>query len=313
MFQENKFKQKYNPKSNRLQNYDYSTNGWYFITICTKDKQSFFGKIVDGKMILNEYGKIVKKYYWEIPRHFPDVMLDEFIIIPNHIHGILIINKISTKTNANIFTTVETKNFLSLHHNEEKYLIPKWTSRTIGSVIRWFKIGVTKYMRGNTDIYQIWQSNYYDRIIRNDDELQKIRKYIVENPLKWEFDKNNPENLKFWIKFRICYNKSKFLYFHLIKYEWSTKYTMKYILNSKGNKANYEKILLKVYFFCSYYLYILFFLFNDELRYSIRINDYLYTITLYRLIYRRRYFLFFTLYFRYLIFIFCKEWKFWIK
>jgi len=187
---EYKYKQIYNPKSNRLQNYDYSSNWWYFITICTKDRQNYFGEIVDWKMILNEYWKIAEKYYLEIPKHFWDVILDYFVIMPNHIHWIIIIDKNDVKT-------VETKNFLSLQHNTniQQDKMPRWTSRTIGSIIRWFKIGVTKRIREKTDLYNIWQPNYYDRIIRNEEELDKIRKYIFENPIKWEFDKNNEENI----------------------------------------------------------------------------------------------------------------------
>lgn len=182
MEQENKFKWKYNPKSNRLQNFDYGSNWWYFITICTKDRQNYFGEILDWKMILNDIWKIVEKYYLEIPNHFPFVVLDEFIIMPNHIHLIIII----CKENDDI-QTVETKDFLSLQWLQ----IPKWTSKTIWSIIRWFKIGVIKYIRENTDIYQIWQPNYYDRIIRNEEELNRIRNYILENPLKWELNKDN--------------------------------------------------------------------------------------------------------------------------
>jgi REP element-mobilizing transposase RayT len=186
---EYKYKQIYNPKSNRLQNYDYSSNWWYFITICTKDRQNYFGEIINWEIILNDIWKIAEKYYLEIPKHFPDVILDYFIIMPNHIHWIIIISK-------NNDWTVETKNFLSLQQDKNNNIkMPKWTSKTIWSIIRWFKIGVTKCIRENTDIYQIWQPNYYDRIIRNEIELDKIRKYIIENPLKWEFDKNNEENI----------------------------------------------------------------------------------------------------------------------
>ncbi len=184
MLPEYKYKQIYNPKSNRFQNYDYGSNWWYFITICTKNRENYFGEIIDWNMILNDFWKIAEKYYLEITNHFSFVILDEFVIMPNHIHGIIIICNETPQS-------VETKNFLSL----QWWKMPRWTSKTIWSIIRWFKIGVTKYIRENTDIFQIWQSNYYDRIIRNEEELQRIRQYIFENPLKWELDKNNTENL----------------------------------------------------------------------------------------------------------------------
>ncbi len=139
---ENKFKWIYNPKSNRLQDFNYWSNGWYFITICTKDRQNYFGEILNWEMILNNIWKIAEKYYLEITPHFPFVILDEFIIMPNHIHGIIIISQDPW--------SVETKNFLSL---QQQWQMPKWTSRTIWSIIRWFKIGITKHIRENTNIF----------------------------------------------------------------------------------------------------------------------------------------------------------------
>ena len=89
----NLFKNKYRIRSTRLQNWDYSSNGNYFITICTKNRHHYFGKIIDGKMQLSDIGIIAERYWNEIPNHFSCVILDEFIIMPNHIHGILVIEK----------------------------------------------------------------------------------------------------------------------------------------------------------------------------------------------------------------------------
>jgi REP element-mobilizing transposase RayT len=130
-------------------------------------------------MILNEYGKIVQRCWLEIPQHFPNVRLDEFIIMPNHIHGIIVINN-----------DVGVQNFEPLQNKYQK-IIP----RSIGSIVRGFKIGVTKWFRENTNIYTVWQRNYYEHIIRNEKELNEIRKYIINNPLKWELDIENTENL----------------------------------------------------------------------------------------------------------------------
>jgi REP element-mobilizing transposase RayT len=90
-----KYKNKYRIATIRLKNYDYSQNGCYFVTICTKDKQKYFGNIENEKMVLNEIGEIVEKFWLEIPKHFPSVVLDEFVIMPNHVHGIIIINKLA--------------------------------------------------------------------------------------------------------------------------------------------------------------------------------------------------------------------------
>jgi REP element-mobilizing transposase RayT len=164
-----------NRKPNRLKDYDYSQDGYYFVTLCTKNRENFFGKIKNGKMILNKYGDIAKKCWLEIPEHFSHVILDEFIIMPNHVHGILIIKN----------KTVGNKNFCSQE-------IPWQTklSKSLSSIIRGFKIGVTKYFceKNNHDFQ--WQKSFYDHIIRNEESLFKIREYIQNNPLKWELGKD---------------------------------------------------------------------------------------------------------------------------
>jgi len=136
-----------NRKRNRLKNYDYSNDGHYFVTICTKNRENFFGKIKDQKMFLNEIGKIAKICWLEIPKHFPNVILDEFVIMPNHIHGIIIIDNPINK-NEN---TVGNKNFCSLQECSPQENIPWQTklSNSLSSIIRGFKIGVTKWCRQN--------------------------------------------------------------------------------------------------------------------------------------------------------------------
>jgi len=170
---------KFNPakhqrRSIRLKNYNYSQPGWYFVTICTYQNSMFFGDIEDGRMMFDEAGNITYKYWKNIPNHFLHVQLDDFIIMPNHIHGIIVINEVGAK------------NFSPLHEIvNNKFQSP---SKTIGSIIRGFKIGVTKWFRNNTDIYKVWQRNYYEHIIRDEIDLNRIRKYIIENPLKWHDD-----------------------------------------------------------------------------------------------------------------------------
>lgn len=176
---------KYNPekhhrRSIRLKGYDYSSPGAYFITICTKNRKCLFGKIVNGQMILNEYGEMAKNFWVEIPSHFPHAKLDEFIVMPNHIHGIIIINK----------NIVGANNHSPHSHSPQRISEFRSPKRTIGSIVRGFKIGVTKWFRQNTDIYNVWQRNYYEHIIRNDDELNRIREYINNNPLNWNHDEN---------------------------------------------------------------------------------------------------------------------------
>ncbi|MCJ7509237.1 MAG: hypothetical protein MUO85_11035 [candidate division Zixibacteria bacterium] len=173
-----KFREKYRIPSARLLHYNYSKNGVYFVTICTKNFECYLGEVVNDKMILSEIGKITDEYWREIPKHFPFVKLDAFVVMPNHLHGILIIDK-----------TVETQNLASLQKNK---FGPQ--SQNLASIVRGFKIGVKKY----AVIHNIsfgWQPRFYDHIIRNNKSLNGIREYIQNNPLKWELDKNNIHNL----------------------------------------------------------------------------------------------------------------------
>ncbi len=166
-------------RSIRLKGYDYSQVGAYFVTICTRRTSygsvKLFGNIVDGRMILNDAGHVVRQCWLDIPDHFSNMELDEFVVMPNHVHGIIAI--------------VDTKHFSRPTNDTSR---PHGTSKTIGSAIRGFKIGVTKWMRNNTGVHDVWQRNYYERIIRDHDEFENIREYISRNPAKWEFDRNNP-------------------------------------------------------------------------------------------------------------------------
>jgi REP element-mobilizing transposase RayT len=177
-------------QSIRLKNYDYSQNGMYFVTICTQDWKYLFGKVVDGNMNLNRYGKIAKKYWQEIPKHYPDVTLDVFIVMPNHVHGILTIqndNHVGAQNLAPLQKNKTTRN-LALSQ-EKKHQFQKIIPRSLGSIIRGYKIGVTKWFRANTNIHIVWQRNYHEHIIRNEKSLKKIRNYIFHNATKWKKDK----------------------------------------------------------------------------------------------------------------------------
>ncbi len=183
----------YNPKihnrrSIRLRDYDYSTAGAYFITACAHDRSSLFGNIVDSAMQLNSIGQMVRQCWNDIPAHFPHVELDSVVVMPNHIHGILCI----------VDSTAGAKKNSPLHpptHSPQQtpYTQPaNGTSRTIGSVIRGFKIGVTNWVRKNTTISNVWQRNYWEHIVRSEQELKRIQRYIQNNPAQWELDHLNP-------------------------------------------------------------------------------------------------------------------------
>jgi REP element-mobilizing transposase RayT len=111
-----KFKDKYITKSTRLENYDYAQNGLYFVTICTKDREELFGSVINGGMILNNIGKIANQFWQEIPKHFPFVILDEFVVMPNHLHGILEIWKNPVETQHRcVFATPDGKQIIKIN------------------------------------------------------------------------------------------------------------------------------------------------------------------------------------------------------
>lgn len=188
---EYKFKERYNPKSNRLQNYDYSANGRYFITICTKDRENYFWEIVDWKMILNEIWWIVENEILNIWIFRENVIIDEYMVMPNHVHFVLILdnNECRDVLPKRLYEN-ENNNY---NNNFSKISPKKWTIWNIMKLFKWF---TTKTInKSQNEIFFAWQTNYYDRIIRDEDELSRIRKYIDENPEKWEQDKDNEENL----------------------------------------------------------------------------------------------------------------------
>ena len=177
----------YSRRSIRLKGYDYSSAGAYFVTICAKDRKCIFGDIEHEEMRLSEGGKIADECWRNIPMHYPSVFLDEYIIMPNHVHGVILIDN----------DDVGVQNFEPLQRqvtreNKFQQIIPK----SVGSIVRGFKTGVTKWFRQNTGVYTVWQSNYFDRIVRDDDELNRIREYIIYNPLKWADHEDNPQNWK---------------------------------------------------------------------------------------------------------------------
>jgi putative transposase len=175
MFKKELYQEKYRIKSTRLQNWDYSNSGYYFIIICTKDKIEYFGKINNGIMYLNKLGFIVKKCLFDIPRHFPHTFLDCDIIMPNHVHVIVGIKNLKCRDAK---FCVSTGNIFG----------PQ--SKNIPSIIRGFKVGVKKYTTINNINFQ-WQKSYYDHIVRDEDDLNRIRNYIQNNTINWSRDINN--------------------------------------------------------------------------------------------------------------------------
>lgn len=184
-----KFQNKYRIPSARLQDWDYSSEGAYFITICTKDRIHYFGEIENGKMLYTPVGAIANVLWYEIKNHAKNVTFGEFVVMPNHIHGILILNEDTDRVDD-----VETLHETSLHHqpsNDEKNeqmsnISPK--AGSISTIIRSYKSAVTKHANRLGLPFE-WQARFHDHIIRNAQSFDHISNYILNNPLNWDKDK----------------------------------------------------------------------------------------------------------------------------
>jgi putative transposase len=181
-------------RSIRLKGYDYSQAGVYFVTICVKDHACLFGTIADGKLQYNDYGQIANEFWLKISEHFSDVKLDEFIIMPNHIHGIITINNCRGEVTSP-FSEVVAPNSKTKTAQKQGGETPPLQKFTLGQIVAYFKYQSAKRINDirNAPGTPIWQRNYYEHIIRDDKELQAIQEYIRYNPLKWDEDKENPE------------------------------------------------------------------------------------------------------------------------
>ncbi len=162
-------------RSIRLKQYDYSQIGVYFVTICTYHRDCLFGKIINGEIILNEIGLLVQNEWVKTEKIRDNILIDVYLVMPNHLHGIIMINNVGAYGHTplqNVFRS---------------------TSKTIGAIIRGFKSTTTKQINQyrQNPYLPVWQRNYYEHIIRNEDELSHIREYILNNPLQWEYDREN--------------------------------------------------------------------------------------------------------------------------
>ncbi len=177
------FKNKYRISSARLAGYDYGNSGFYYVTICTKNKIHYFGEIAETlhatSLQPSRIGEIANQFWKEIPEHFPLVELDEYSIMPNHMHGIIAIEKPYEKD------APETLYAGSLQSNKMSDISPK--SGSLSTVIRSFKSAVTKWCNENNYEF-FWQPRFHDHIIRNEKELNNIRQYIIDNPKNWNDD-----------------------------------------------------------------------------------------------------------------------------
>jgi len=178
------YKNKYRVETTRLKGWDYSSAGNYFVTICVKNREHLFGYVAHGEMVLNPYGKIVEQCWFDLPKHYPNIKLDAFRIMPNHIHGIIVIDNgigdgmidgMVVETGFKPVSTTNTTN--QKHHGLFEFIraLKTFSARRINEM---------RHSVGET----VWQSRFHDHIIRDNSSLERIRKYIINNPKTWDGD-----------------------------------------------------------------------------------------------------------------------------
>lgn len=165
---------------NRLRYFDYSNPAYYFLTFNSHLHKRIFGSVKNAKMNFSEFGKIANRNLLEIPRIWSHTELDEFVVMPNHIHLILIVNEVSDASYASESSTSGMDDY-------------DRTKMTVSKIIQQYKSVCTKEIkRIDKNISKVWMKSFYDRIIRNERELYFMRRYIRRNPLKWDLEKNSP-------------------------------------------------------------------------------------------------------------------------
>ncbi|MGI2907312.1 transposase [Tolypothrix sp. VBCCA 56010] len=210
---------KFYRRSLRLRGYDYSQAGAYFITICTNKRKCLFGNVLNNDVNINDLGNIVFYFWHSLPSKYSQIELDQFVIMPNHLHGIVVINDVEAihelplqkvhngeiHESINAGTIHESINIETIHklslRERRNMLLPK--------AVGYFKMNSAKAINQKLSFsgQSLWQRNYYEHIIRNEAELDRIRQYIWNNPVKWQLDCDNPngkpdnEEIEFWQDF----------------------------------------------------------------------------------------------------------------
>ncbi len=186
--------EKHHRRSIRLRGYDYSQVGAYFVTICTQDRVCSFGDIADGEMQLNDVGRMIQSVWNELPVSYSGVETDEFVVMPNHIHGIVILVGATPRGRP------ETGSGNAWDCGQARGPAPTSAAMSLMDVVSRFKTLTTKrYADGVRRLGwpafrgRLWQRNYYEHIIRDEVSLARIREYIANNPAKWSEDRENPE------------------------------------------------------------------------------------------------------------------------
>jgi putative transposase len=168
-------------RSIRLRNFDYSQAGVYFVTICAFRKRCIFGRIENGRVRLSPIGDIVRACWVDVPNHFPGIKIEAFVVMPNHMHGILAIEERARRA-------------VPLREAARLEAFSKPVPGSVPTIVRSYKSAVSRLVRdtAGSRALQVWQSNYFERVLRDGDEFSNASRYILENPAMWHLDKENP-------------------------------------------------------------------------------------------------------------------------
>jgi putative transposase len=177
--------ERHHRRSIRLQGYDYAQAGAYFVTICVHDRACLLGEIVDGEMRMNDAGCMVHGVWDDVPNYYAGVELDAFVVMPNHVHGIVVVVGAGPRACPNMGQPQGVAPTLSL---------PDVVHRFKTLTTRRYVYGVKQH---GWPLFpgRVWQRNYYEHIIRNDESLNRVREYIANNPVQWELDRENPNTV----------------------------------------------------------------------------------------------------------------------
>lgn len=190
----------YHRRSIRLRGYDYAQAGAYFVTICTQGRACFFGEVVNGEMRLNDAGWVVTRWWTELVHAFAAVETDAYVVMPNHMHGIIVIHADHHLVGADLRVGPDRARRVGPHAHKGAH-----KGAPLHQIVQWFKTMTTnEYIRGVKTLGwlpfdgKLWQRNYYEHIIRDDADLARIRAYIAANPLRWKEDRLHPDTPAKW-------------------------------------------------------------------------------------------------------------------
>ena len=200
------FKNKYRIESTRLKGWDYASTGLYFVTICTRNRECCLGEITASEMRLSPIGDIAQQFWLGIPGHSRgQIGIDAFVVMPNHLHGIIVINVVGNTSRRDVACNVSTGRItddVSTYDRKISNLpisaamskiSPK--AGSLGAIVRSYKSAVTRWCGMNNQPFFDWQERYFDEIIRDEQSLDRIRTYIVNNPANWDKDQENQPGL----------------------------------------------------------------------------------------------------------------------